>query len=503
MSDSYDINNGTVVLKGPLKEDSNGNYTIIVEIKNDNLKKNKSLNIEIVFSPKISITANSSNVYEGDSLVINCNVSGNPTPTIKWKKNDQDLNFTGSHLQIAKLKKSDDGLYYCFAENSVGSKNKSLNLSVKVKAAITSFENISVIEGREASLICIVRGSPLPNVTIEANDGQFSNSTQVQKTSNTIEISVNISLKNITFGDSGEYICGVTQKDESYLEFNKTAHLKVFAQPFVFINETKVKTVQSTTTDLFCFVHSNQSINVNWFKDGEVVTNKNVTNHVHNDSVTTSILRIDASENMFGNYSCAIVFINETFTAKMELVRLMPPNRPLNVSCIATQDSAELVIFVDASGESEIDSVLYNGSAINPLGKSSLSKTINVTEFNNSATIIIRIPNLKSGTIYSFDLTVKNKAGESELINVEVKTQNGSFANPQSESGFSIVMRFVMATVVTLLIYGTLIMFMHWKKNKNARRRRTLSINAFQNVELLNCSPHCLDISKRYSLHQL
>ncbi|RWS21519.1 Fasciclin-2-like protein [Leptotrombidium deliense] len=435
---SYEFANGKIMLKGPLKEDSKGNYTIIVEIRNSNLKKNKSLIFEIVFPPEIRITANLTNVYEGESLVINCNVSGSPIPAIKWKKNDKYLNFTDSHLQIEKLKKSDDGEYHCFADNGEGLANESLFISVKIKAEIISFEHVSAIEGREASLICIVRGSPLPNVTIEAKYRQFSNSTQVQKTSNISQISVRktLEIKNITFEDSREYICKVTQNEEIPLEINETTHLNVFAKPFIFINETKIKTVE-TTINLFCFVPSNYNLSVLWLQNNEFVIDEKMTGNVHNDSVTTSILSVNPSVNMFGNYSCQIMFCGETFRAKIDLIKLLPPSRPLNVTYATTHSSAILVIFVDPSGESEIDFVVYHISVNNGTLESSPNVyELIITEFEaiteNPLIINITISDLDPDTNYVFELSLKNEAGESESITVNARTEEVNLKNINS-----------------------------------------------------------------------
>ncbi|KAF4803812.1 DCC netrin 1 receptor [Turdus rufiventris] len=71
-----------------------------------------------------------SNLYAWESwdVELECTVSGNPTPTVRWLKNgevvipgDYFQIVGGSNLRILGLVKSDEGFYQCMAENEAGS----------------------------------------------------------------------------------------------------------------------------------------------------------------------------------------------------------------------------------------------------------------------------------------------------------------------------------------------------------------------------------------------
>uniref|UniRef100_A0A8C7XMV9 DCC netrin 1 receptor n=1 Tax=Oryzias sinensis TaxID=183150 RepID=A0A8C7XMV9_9TELE len=61
--------------------------------------------------------------YESTDIELECAVTGNPLPTIRWMKNGEEsvVFQDGSNLQILGLVKSDEGFYQCVAENSAGS----------------------------------------------------------------------------------------------------------------------------------------------------------------------------------------------------------------------------------------------------------------------------------------------------------------------------------------------------------------------------------------------
>uniref|UniRef100_A0A8D3CR27 Netrin receptor DCC n=1 Tax=Scophthalmus maximus TaxID=52904 RepID=A0A8D3CR27_SCOMX len=66
--------------------------------------------------------------YESTDIELECAVTGNPPPTVRWTKNGEEVIpsdyfqiVDGSNLQILGLVKSDEGFYQCVAENSAGS----------------------------------------------------------------------------------------------------------------------------------------------------------------------------------------------------------------------------------------------------------------------------------------------------------------------------------------------------------------------------------------------
>ncbi|MEQ2278601.1 hypothetical protein AMECASPLE_000568 [Ameca splendens] len=66
--------------------------------------------------------------YESTDIEMECAVTGNPLPTVRWMKNGEEVIpsdyfqiVDGTNLQILGLVKSDEGFYQCVAENPAGS----------------------------------------------------------------------------------------------------------------------------------------------------------------------------------------------------------------------------------------------------------------------------------------------------------------------------------------------------------------------------------------------
>lgn len=76
-------------------------------------------------------------VVLGDSLVITCMAEGTPPPFVVWFKGDilldnvtDGANTSTARLNIAQFQQDDEGYYSCIATNSIGSLNRSLQVSI-------------------------------------------------------------------------------------------------------------------------------------------------------------------------------------------------------------------------------------------------------------------------------------------------------------------------------------------------------------------------------------
>ena len=95
---------------------------------------------------------NNTVVREGDTTTITCEASGYPPPTIVWNRIDGNLSDrvsvsdsvsvpTGNgnvtrvsvNLTITNAYREDTGVYTCSANNSIGSDNRSINVTVQCK----------------------------------------------------------------------------------------------------------------------------------------------------------------------------------------------------------------------------------------------------------------------------------------------------------------------------------------------------------------------------------
>lgn len=151
-----------------LSKEDEGVYECEVYIK-DSDEISESLQIPIAVhdtrSPIIFANFNQSVMQHslGDSLKLDCLVSGLPVPTLLWYKNDEIfiidelapddnslqrvmIDNSNSSITFSVLRLEDAGTYKCFAENRVGHDSKTVQLEIpsKFKMQATSIDKLKV-----------------------------------------------------------------------------------------------------------------------------------------------------------------------------------------------------------------------------------------------------------------------------------------------------------------------------------------------------------------------
>ncbi|KAM7320499.1 hypothetical protein ACRRTK_020942 [Alexandromys fortis] len=171
-----------------------------------------------------SITA-----FVGDTVLLKCEVIGEPMPTIHWQKNQQDLIpipgdsrvvvLPSGALQISRLQAGDIGVYRCSARNPA-----SIRTGNEAEVRILSDpglhrqlyflqrpSNVVAIEGKDAVLECCVSGYPPPSFTWLRGEEVI----QLRSKKYSLLGGSNLLISNVTDDDSGTYTCVITYKNEN------------------------------------------------------------------------------------------------------------------------------------------------------------------------------------------------------------------------------------------------------------------------------------------------
>uniref|UniRef100_A0A8C7MMG7 Neural cell adhesion molecule L1.1-like n=1 Tax=Oncorhynchus kisutch TaxID=8019 RepID=A0A8C7MMG7_ONCKI len=169
----------------------------------------------------------------GETVRLDCQAEGIPTPTVTWSINGEPVagtlnnlrRVTGGVLVLKDVVFGDTAVYQCEATNKHGNILKNTYIYViELPAQILSSDGVvyQVTEGGVARLHCEAFGSPRPQVTWESEDLQntlLSDSRVSQLTNGTLE------LFNSSREDSGVYTCSITHNNTSI-----TAHLEVLSE---------------------------------------------------------------------------------------------------------------------------------------------------------------------------------------------------------------------------------------------------------------------------------
>ncbi|OPJ70008.1 hypothetical protein AV530_019268 [Patagioenas fasciata monilis] len=110
---------------GDIAAEDAGTYTCLAEDGNDTIEAQAELSVQV--PPEFLKRPANIYAHESMDIMFECEVTGKPTPTVKWVKNG-DMVIPSDYFKIVKehnlqvlgLVKSDEGFYQCIAENDVG-----------------------------------------------------------------------------------------------------------------------------------------------------------------------------------------------------------------------------------------------------------------------------------------------------------------------------------------------------------------------------------------------
>ncbi|XP_036312511.1 neogenin isoform X9 [Pipistrellus kuhlii] len=124
-------------------EDDAGTYFCVADNGNETVEAQAELTVQA--QPEFLKQPTNIYAHESMDIVFECEVTGKPTPTVKWVKNG-DMVIPSDYFKIVKehnlqvlgLVKSDEGFYQCIAENDVGNAQAGAQLIILEHAPATS-----------------------------------------------------------------------------------------------------------------------------------------------------------------------------------------------------------------------------------------------------------------------------------------------------------------------------------------------------------------------------
>ncbi|XP_067997758.1 matrix-remodeling-associated protein 5 isoform X1 [Melanerpes formicivorus] len=161
-------------------------------------------------------------VYFGETIAMECQASGTPSPHISWifpdRKILQTVSTTESRimlhenrtLSIKQATFSDRGVYKCIASNAAGADSISVKLHIAALPPIIQQdkqENISLPFGSSINIHCTAKAAPPPSIRWVVFDGTQIRPSQFVNGNLFVFPNGTLYIRNISPKDSGTYDC--------------------------------------------------------------------------------------------------------------------------------------------------------------------------------------------------------------------------------------------------------------------------------------------------------
>lgn len=279
----------------------------------------------------------------GETVRLDCQAEGIPTPIITWSINGEPLSevdddprrsATGGVLILRDIEFADTAVYQCEATNKHGSILLNTYLYVvELPPQILSSDGVvyRATEGGDIKLHCESFGSPRPHVTWEGEDKLplLSDPRIALLTNGTIELS------SVSHDDSGEYACFIKHTNISI-----TAHLEVFNRTVILTGPQDARVLRRASALLDCRFYKDPQLlhhQIVWRKDGrklqELSSDDKYTIFENGTLKVTNIQSDDSAP-----YSCEVITDLDNVKASGSITVVAPPDPPKDLSLSDVND---------------------------------------------------------------------------------------------------------------------------------------------------------------------
>ncbi|KAM4642152.1 hemicentin-1 [Discoglossus pictus] len=305
-----------------------GRYTCVAV--NEAGKDSMHYNVRVLLPPTFRDTGDTSSEditsLVNETVVMDCTVSGDPAPTITWKKDGHRITegsryrviSNGQSLQIINAELMDTSRYICIVENLAGSVQKVFNLNIHVPPSVigSNPENVTVVEGHFISLTCEVTGFPPPTIRWLKDGKAHGLGGHLLVPGGRI-----LQIPQTRLSDTGEYSClAVNQAGES----KKSIYLNVYAPPRIADNNresvTEINIRVASIVTIECETEATPLPVINWYKNARPVME---SANILADGQRLNIKQAQVSD--AGEYECVATNVAGQDAKKFFLNVYVPP----------------------------------------------------------------------------------------------------------------------------------------------------------------------------------
>lgn len=269
----------------------------------------------------------------GETVRLDCQAEGIPTPNITWSINGEVISdvdreprrsITDGVLILRDVVLSDTAVYQCEAANDHGViiLNTQLHV-VSLPPQILTSDGLlyRVIEGDTVMMHCQSFGSPRPHITWENEEGQ----SLMQDLRASLMTNGTVVMSDVGYEDDGSFTCSVMHSNVSI-----RAHLEVFNRTVILAPPTDVRVHRGSAATLSCSFRMDARLpsgQVVWRKDGhKVKQTEGDTKYMLLSNWSLVVTNVQLKDS--GRYSCEVITDMDHVNASGSITVIARPDPP-------------------------------------------------------------------------------------------------------------------------------------------------------------------------------
>uniref|UniRef100_A0A8C3SIY7 Neogenin 1 n=1 Tax=Chelydra serpentina TaxID=8475 RepID=A0A8C3SIY7_CHESE len=425
---------GSLLINGVVHSKHNkpdeGYYQCVATVESLGTIVSRTAKLTVAGLPRFTSQPESTSVYRGNSVILNCEVNADLVPFVRWEQDRQPLflddrvfTLPSGTLIISNVTDGDGGLYRCVIESG-GSPKYSDEAELKVLpdpevplnlVFLRQPSPLTKVTGQSAVFPCVTAGFPTPVIRWMKNKEEFT----IESSERFLLLAGgSLEISDITEDDAGTYACIVYNGNET---IEAQADLTVQAPPEFLKQPANIYAHESMDIVFECEVTGKPTPTVKWNKNGDMVIPSDYFKIVkeHNLQVLGLVKSDEGfyqciAENDVGNAQAGaqLIILEHATTGPL-------PSAPRDV--VASLVSTRFIKLTwrtpasDPHGDNLTYTVFYTKEGIN---------RERVENTNRPGEMQVTIQNLMPETVYVFRVVAQNKHGPGESsVPLKVATQ--------------------------------------------------------------------------------
>ncbi|XP_062598285.1 basement membrane-specific heparan sulfate proteoglycan core protein-like, partial [Saccostrea cucullata] len=213
--------------------------------------------------PTIVVANRDRTVREGETVILQCQITGTPQPQVTWEKQGGALpsnsDIRNDILTIYNVRSEDQGRYICNARSTAGSARDYIMVTVQSVngGGSIKYDTQYVDVGERVEMECVTTGSPLPTVRWSKLEGPISPYASVNDAF--------LVMQSVRLEDAGTYVCTV-ENIVGKVETRVT--LFVRGEPIITGASESLTAALGSSTSMSCEAVGYPQPEISWYKRG-------------------------------------------------------------------------------------------------------------------------------------------------------------------------------------------------------------------------------------------